>query len=118
MNNHPNETSRQSGLSDPAASKRSCPPWVPTFPRRWGRISSSTPGVPRMAAECRAQGVPASSRWARVSGAYRELSRWRKVAAIELDSPAVPCAEEALSGRNNVKIVPGDVMKLDLKTLI
>ena len=41
-----------------------------------------------------------------------------KVCAIELDSRLFPVLEETLAGRDNVKIIPGDVMKLDLHQLI
>ena len=41
-----------------------------------------------------------------------------KVCAIELDSRLFPVLEETLAGRDNVKIIPGDVMKLDLAQLI
>ena len=41
-----------------------------------------------------------------------------KVCAIELDSRLFPVLEETLAGRDNVKLVPGDVMKLDLNQLI
>ena len=42
----------------------------------------------------------------------------QKVAAIELDQRLFPVLEETLAGCDNVKIVPGDVMKLDLHQLI
>ena len=49
----------------------------------------------------------------------RELAkRAGKVAAIELDRALLPVLEETLSGCPNVEVVPGDVMKLDLKALV
>ena len=45
--------------------------------------------------------------------------KWpKKVCAIELDSRLFPVLEETLAGRDNVKNIPGDVMKLDLNQLI
>lgn len=41
-----------------------------------------------------------------------------KVAAVELDSALLPILEETLAGFDNVTVIPGDVMKLDLSTLI
>ena len=41
-----------------------------------------------------------------------------KVAAIELDSRLFPVLEETLGDCSNVKVIPGDVMKLDLHQLI
>ncbi len=41
-----------------------------------------------------------------------------KVTAIELDRALLPILEETLSGHSNVTVIPGDVMKLDLKALI
>ena len=48
----------------------------------------------------------------------RELSlRADKVVSIELDRSLLPILAETLADRDNVEIVPGDVMKLDLPTL-
>lgn len=41
-----------------------------------------------------------------------------KVVAVELDNSLLPVLAETLTGFANVEIVPGDVMKLDLETLI
>ena len=49
----------------------------------------------------------------------RELSALaEKVVSIELDERLLPVLEETLSGYGNVKIVHGDVMKVDLKKLL
>lgn len=42
----------------------------------------------------------------------------RKVVAIELDRRLIPVLSETLSEHNNLKIVHGDVLKIDLKKLI
>ena len=43
--------------------------------------------------------------------------RCRKVVAIELDRRLFPVLEETLDDFSNVKIVPGDVLKIDLPQL-
>ena len=49
----------------------------------------------------------------------RQLSRRAgKVAAVELDSALLPILGETLADCPNVEIIPGDVMKLDLRELI
>ncbi len=74
-----------------------------------------------MAAECGAQGCKGvievgPGHWRAHLGALS--SARKKVCAIELDSRLFPVLEETLAGRDNVKIIPGDVMKLDLNQLI
>jgi len=44
--------------------------------------------------------------------------RAEKVAAVELDRDLLPILSETLAEYENVAIVPGDVMKLDLKALV
>lgn len=49
----------------------------------------------------------------------RQLSdRAGKVVAVELDRTLLPILAETLDGRENVEIVPGDIMKLDIPTLV
>ncbi len=49
----------------------------------------------------------------------RQLSdRAGKVVAVELDRSLLPILAETLEGRDNVHIISGDVMKLDLPTLV
>ena len=73
-----------------------------------------------MAAECGAQGCKGVIEVGPGIGVLTwELSQVaQKVCAIELDSRLFPVLEETLAGRDNVKIIPGDVMKLDLHQLI
>ena len=121
MNNHPNETPRQSGLSDPGRIKEILSRHGFHFSKALGQNFLINPGVcPRMAAECGAQECAGVIEVGPGIGVLTwELSQVaKKVAAIELDSRLFPVLEETLAGRDNVKIVPGDVMKLDLKTLI
>ena len=49
----------------------------------------------------------------------RELSlRAGRVVSVELDRSLLPILEETLEGRDNVEILPGDVLKLDLPALV
>lgn len=49
----------------------------------------------------------------------RQLSdRAGKVVAVELDRSLLPILAETLEGRDNVEIVPGDIMKLDIPNLV
>ncbi len=41
-----------------------------------------------------------------------------KVAAVELDRSLLPVLAETLAGRDNVEVVPGDIMKLDIAALV
>lgn len=45
-------------------------------------------------------------------------SRAGKVVAVELDRALLPILAETLDGCENVEIVPGDIMKLDIPTLV
>lgn len=44
--------------------------------------------------------------------------RAAKVVSVELDRSLLPVLAETLAGRDNVEIVPGDVLKLDIRGLI
>ncbi|MBO5340150.1 MAG: 16S rRNA (adenine(1518)-N(6)/adenine(1519)-N(6))-dimethyltransferase RsmA [Oscillospiraceae bacterium] len=49
----------------------------------------------------------------------RQLSaRAGKVVAVELDRSLLPILAETLSDRDNVQIIPGDIMKLDVPALV
>lgn len=41
----------------------------------------------------------------------------RKVAAVEIDRNLIPILSETLSGYNNVTVIPGDILKLDINRL-
>lgn len=75
---------------------------------------------PRMAAECGAEECAGVIEVGPGIGVLTwELSQVaKKVVAIELDQRLFPVLEETLADCENVKIVPGDVMKLDLRQLI
>lgn len=75
---------------------------------------------PRMAAACGAGEVAGVIEVGPGMGTLTwELSQVaQKVCAIELDQRLFPVLEETLAGRDNVKIIHGDVMKLDLDRLI
>lgn len=49
----------------------------------------------------------------------RQLSLWAgKVAAVELDASLLPILRETLADCPNVEVVPGDIMKLDIGSII
>ena len=49
----------------------------------------------------------------------RQLSdRAGKVVAVELDRSLLPILAETLQGRDNVQVFPGDIMKLDIPSLV
>ncbi|NBI09574.1 ribosomal RNA small subunit methyltransferase A [Colidextribacter sp. OB.20] len=71
---------------------------------------------------------------AKASGAHRDVGvlevgpgigcltqelagRAGKVVSVELDRALLPILEETLAGRDNVEIVPGDILKLDIRQL-
>lgn len=111
----------KSSLSDPGHIKEVLARHGFHFSKALGQNFLINPGVcPRMAAECGAQGCKGVIEVGPGIGVLTwELSQVaQKVCAIELDSRLFPVLEETLTGRDNVKIIPGDVMKLDLNQLI
>lgn len=111
----------KSSLSDPGHIKEVLARHGFHFSKALGQNFLINPGVcPRMAAECGAQGCKGVIEVGPGIGVLTwELSQVaEKVCAIELDSRLFPVLEETLAGRDNVKIIPGDVMKLDLHQLI
>lgn len=111
----------KSGLSDPGHIKEVLSRHGFHFSKALGQNFLINPGVcPRMAAECGAQASKGVIEVGPGIGVLTwELSQVaEKVCAIELDSRLFPVLEETLAGRDNVKIIPGDVMKLDLHQLI
>lgn len=111
----------KSSLSDPGHIKEVLSRHGFHFSKALGQNFLINPGVcPRMAAECGAQGCKGVIEVGPGIGVLTwELSQVaQKVCAIELDSRLFPVLEETLAGRDNVKIIPGDVIKLDLHQLI
>lgn len=111
----------KSSLSDPGHIKEVLSRHGFHFSKALGQNFLINPGVcPRMAAECGAQACKGVIEVGPGIGVLTwELSQVaEKVCAIELDSRLFPVLEETLAGRDNVKLVPGDVMKLDLNQLI
>ena len=111
----------KSSLSDPGHIKEVLARHGFHFSKALGQNFLINPGVcPRMAAECGAQACKGVIEVGPGIGVLTwELSQVaEKVCAIELDSRLFPVLEETLAGRDNVKIIPGDVMKLDLDQLI
>ena len=111
----------KSSLSDPGHIKEVLARHGFHFSKALGQNFLINPGVcPRMAAECGAQACKGVIEVGPGIGVLTwELSQVaEKVCAIELDSRLFPVLKETLAGRDNVKLVPGDVMKLDLNQLI
>lgn len=75
---------------------------------------------PRMAQECgAAPGVGVLEVGPGIGVLTAELAqRAEKVVAVELDRRLLPVLAETLAEYHNVKIIPGDIMKLDLNRLI
>jgi 16S rRNA (adenine1518-N6/adenine1519-N6)-dimethyltransferase len=91
------------------------------FSKALGQNFLVNPSVcPRMAAQSGAgPGVGVLEIGPGIGVLTRELSALaEKVVSIELDERLLPVLEETLSGYGNVKIVHGDVMKVDLKRLL
>ena len=92
-----------------------------TFSKALGQNFIVNPTVcPRMAQLCgadRKTGVIEIGPGAGVL-TYELAGVANKVVALELDERLLPVLEETLSEHNNIKVIHGDVMKLDLKKLI
>lgn len=92
-----------------------------TFSKALGQNFLINPSVcPKMAQEC---GVDENSGVIEVGPGIGVLTnelakRAKKVIAIELDKRLLPVLEETLGEYENVKVINGDVMKLDLNKLI
>lgn len=112
---------KHSGLSDPGNIKEILSRHGFHFSKALGQNFLINPAVcPRMAGECWAEGCAGVVEVGPGIGVLTwELSQVaKKVVAIELDQRLFPVLEETLADCSNVKIVPGDVMKLDLAQLI
>ena len=48
----------------------------------------------------------------------RLSERAEKVVAVELDRSLLPILSETLAGKENVRVIPGDIMKLDIHALV
>ncbi len=92
-----------------------------SFSKSLGQNFLVNPGVcPRMAEECGVgKGICALEIGPGIGVLTYELAqRADKVAAIELDRRLLPVLEETLQEFSNVTIIPGDVLRLDLKQII
>ncbi|MDR3312918.1 MAG: 16S rRNA (adenine(1518)-N(6)/adenine(1519)-N(6))-dimethyltransferase RsmA [Oscillospiraceae bacterium] len=92
-----------------------------TFSKAMGQNFLINPGIcPRMAAACgatKAHGVLEIGPGAGVL--TRALCQTAgKVVAVELDSRLLPVLGESLAGCGNVKVIQGDILKLDLHGLL
>lgn len=91
------------------------------FSKSLGQNFLINPSVcPRMAQLCGAEkGVGVLEVGPGIGVLTRELAKEaEKVISVELDSRLLPVLEETLAEFPNVSIVPGDIMKLDLKELL
>ena len=103
--------------------KTSRPCWAATAsgsPRAWARTSSSRAGYPRTSP--RASGADESCGVLEIGPGIGPLTvqlakRAARVAAIELDKSLLPILDETLAPYDNVTVIPGDAMKLDLAAL-
>ncbi len=92
-----------------------------TFSKALGQNFLVNPGVcPKMAAMCGATAEDGVLEIGPGAGVLtRELAHTaKKVVAVELDKRLLPVLEETLAEENNVTVVQGDAMKLDLHELI
>ncbi|MBR2175916.1 MAG: 16S rRNA (adenine(1518)-N(6)/adenine(1519)-N(6))-dimethyltransferase RsmA [Clostridia bacterium] len=92
-----------------------------TFSKALGQNFLVNPNVcPKMAELCGASETVGAIEIGPGAGVLtNELAQVaHKVVAIELDKRLLPVLEETLAGHDNVKIINGDVMKLDLRQLI
>ena len=92
-----------------------------SFSKKLGQNFLINPGVcPRMAEACGADGDSGVLEIGPGIGVLtRELAlRAGKVVAVELDDRLPPVLAETLADRDNVRVVQGDCMKLDLHALI
>ena len=91
------------------------------FSKSLGQNFLVNPDVcPQMAAECGAgKGVGVLEVGPGIGVLTAELAeRADKVVSIELDSHLIPVLNETLAGLSNVKIVNGDILKIDIRKLI
>ena len=90
------------------------------FSKRLGQNFLIAPWVPQetAAASGAAKGIGVLEIGPGIGPLTQELSlRAEKVAAVELDRSLLPVLAETMAGRENVTIIPGDILKLDLETL-
>lgn len=92
-----------------------------TFSKAMGQNFLVNPSVcPKMAELCGANGETGVLEIGPGIGVLtNELCKVaKKVVAIELDTRLLPVLEETLADRDNLKVINGDVMKLDLKSIL
>ena len=90
------------------------------FSKNMGQNFLIQPWVPRQTAEASgaAPGVGVLEIGPGIGPLTAQLAQLgEKVVSVELDRTLLPILEETLAGYDNVEIVPGDVMKLDLSAL-
>ncbi len=108
-------------LSDPGAVRELLQRHGLRMSKALGQNFLINPSVcPRMAEACRAEGCEGVLEIGPGVGVLtRELSGVaKKVVSVELDRRLLPILSETLAGYDNVEIVEGDILKLDLHRLI
>lgn len=108
-------------LSDPGALRELLQRHGLRMSKALGQNFLINPSVcPRMAEACGAEGCAGVLEVGPGVGVLtRELSlAARKVVSVELDHRLLPILKETLSGYDNVEIVQGDILRLDLHRLI
>jgi 16S rRNA (adenine1518-N6/adenine1519-N6)-dimethyltransferase len=90
------------------------------FSKAMGQNFLIDPNIPRAIAErARAEGAGVLEIGPGIGILTRELARRaEKVTSVELDKRLLPILSETLYGFDNVAVVQGDIMKLDLKSLL
>ncbi|MGM9625330.1 MAG: 16S rRNA (adenine(1518)-N(6)/adenine(1519)-N(6))-dimethyltransferase RsmA [Eubacteriales bacterium] len=91
-----------------------------TFQKKFGQNFLINPTVPeRIAAECGAEPGDAILEIGPGIGTMTQYlcEMYEKVVAVEIDRALIPVLGETLAGYDNVTVIEGDIMKLDLHAL-
>lgn len=108
-------------LTDRGAVRALCEKYGFSLRKGFGQHFLVNPGIcPKI---CEAAGIGPQSRVLEIGPGFgtltRELAaRAGRVAALEVDSRLLPVLDETLAGLDNVKVIHGDVLKVDLAELL
>jgi len=114
-------SNKTSGLADPGVLRELLSRHGFRFSKAMGQNFLTNPGVcPRMAAACGAEDCAGVLEIGPGVGVLTwELAQVaKKVVAVELDGRLFPVLEETLQGCENVEVIQGDVLKMDLRALV
>lgn len=115
------ESQKTSGLADPGVLRELLTRHGFRFSKAMGQNFLINPSVcPRMAAACGAEDCAGVLEIGPGVGVLTwELAQVaKKVVAVELDGRLLPVLGETLRGCENVEVIQGDVLKMDLRALI